>query len=367
MTMTRAAVLAVILIALPALGAKKEGRAPAPVPVLAAVASARPMADIVGAVGAVEPIESVTVRPQVTGVVTEIGFKEGQDVRAGQLLFQIDPRPLQAALAAAEAQLARNRAEAENARVQADRYSRLVEQDFVTKEQAEDARTSAAAFEAAVRADEAAVEQARLNLAYASVKAPIGGRTGRILVTRGNVARANDAPLVVINQLRPIRVTFAVPGGRLDAVRRHHAAGDLEVRVRPSRDGEGSSLTGRLSFVDNTVDPATGTVTLKAEFPNADDLLWPGQFVDVELVLAVDPAALTVPASAVVTSQEGPFVYVIGAEQTVEKRLVKVGRTGGGFTEIQGGIAAGETVVTDGQLRLVPGAAVVVKPGLDVK
>jgi multidrug efflux system membrane fusion protein len=369
MTMTRSRVLALaaILLALPALGAKKEGRAPAPVPVLAAAVTARPMADTVGAVGAVEPIESVAVRAQITGVVTEVGFKEGQDVRAGQLLFQIDPRPLQAALAATEAQLARNRAEAENARVQADRYARLVEQDFVTKEQAEEARTRAAALEAAVRADEAAVEQARLNLAYASVKAPIAGRTGSILVTRGNVARANDAPLVLINQLRPIRVTFAVPGGRLDEIRRHHAAGDLEVRVRPSREGEEPLLIGRLSFIDNAVDPTTGTVALKAEFPNADDRLWPGQFADVELVLSIDPAALTVPASAVVASQEGPFVYVIGAENKVEKRLVKVGRTAGGFTALTGGVAAGENVVTDGQLRLVPGAVVEIKPGLGVR
>ncbi len=364
MTGTRVLALAAILLALPALGAKKEGRPPAAVPVLAAVAASRPMADVVNAVGAVEPIESVTVRAQVTGVVTEIGFKEGQDVRAGQLLFQIDPRPLRAALAAAEAQLARNQAEAQNARVQADRYARLVEQDFVTREQAEEARTRAEALEAAMRADEAAVEQARLNLAYASVKAPIAGRTGSILVTRGNVARANESPLVVINQLRPIRATFAVPGQRLDEVRRHHAAGDLEVRVRPSRGGEEPALTGRLSFVDNTVDPATGTVTLKAEFPNADDRLWPGQFADVELVLAVDPAALTVPASAVVNSQEGPFVYVIGAGNKVEKRPVKVGRNAGGYAEVLDGVAAGETVVTDGQLRLVPGAVVEIKPEL---
>jgi membrane fusion protein, multidrug efflux system len=364
MTRTRVLALAALLLALPAAGAKKEARAPAPVPVLAAAASTRPMADTVGAVGAVEPIETVEVRAQITGVVTEVGFKEGQDVRAGQLLFQIDPRPLQAELAAAEAQLASNRAEALNAGVQADRYARLVEQDFVTKEQAEEARTRAASLAAAVQAGEAAVEQARLNLAYASVKAPIAGRTGSLLVTRGNVVKANETPLVVINQLRPIRVNFAVPGARLDEVRRHQAAGDLEVRVRPSRDGAEAPLTGRLSFVDNAVNAATGTVALKAEFPNGDDRLWPGQFADVELVLSVDPAALTVPASAVVNSQEGTFVYVIGADKKVEKRLVKAGSTIDGFTVVSSGIAAGENVVTDGQLRLVPGAVVEIKPGL---
>ncbi len=221
-----------------------------------------------------------------------------------------------------------------------------------------------------MRADEAAVEQARLNLAYASVKAPIAGRTGSILVTRGNVARANDAPLVVINQLRPIRVRFAVPGGRLDEIRRHHAAGDLEVRVRPSRGGNGTEppLTGRLSFVDNAVEPPPAPSRLKAEFANADDRLWPGQFVDVELVLAVDPAALTVPASAVVTSQEGPFVYLHRSPRSkVDKRLVEVGRTADGVTVITGGIVAGDSVVTDGQLRLVPGATVEVKPGLGAR
>jgi membrane fusion protein, multidrug efflux system len=366
-TRSRTLVLAALVLALPSLAAKKEPRAPAPVPVLAAAAATRSMASTLGAVGAVEPIETVTVRAQITGVVTQIGFKEGQDVRAGQLLFQIDPRPLQASLAAAQAELARNQAEAENARVQADRYARLVEQDFVTKEQAEEARTRAASLAAAVAADEAAVEQARLDLAYASVKAPISGRTGSILVTRGNVARANETSLVVINQLQPIRVNFAVPGARLDEIRRHHAAGDLEVRVNPARGGEEPALTGRLSFVDNAVAPATGTVVLKAEFPNTDDRLWPGQFVDVELVLSIDPAALAVPASAVVTSQEGPFVYVVGADKKVEKRLVTVGRTTDGFTQIAAGIVAGDTVVTDGQLRLVPGATVEIKPGLGPK
>lgn len=367
MMRSRVLLVAALVLALPAVGAKKEPRAPAPVPVLAATATPRTMAQTVGAVGTVEPIESVAVRPQVTGVITDVGFREGQDVRAGQVLFQIDPRPLQAALAAAEAQLARDRAQAENARVQADRYARLVDQGFVTQEQAEDARTSAASFEAAARADEAAVEQARLNLAYASVKAPIAGRTGRLLITRGNVARANDAALVVINQLRPIRVSFTVPGSRLDDVRRRQAQGALEVRVRPSRAAEEPPLLGELSFVDNAVDAGTGTVVLKAEFPNEDDRLWPGQFVDVELVLAVDADALTVPAGAVVTSQEGPFVYVVGAEKKVEKRLVEVGHTAGGFTVIARGIAGGETVVVDGQLRLVPGATVDIKPGLGTK
>lgn len=358
---TRGTVLALVGtgLALACGGAKKSARPP--VPVVAAAASERAVPLTLGAVGTVEPIESVAVKAQVGGVITRVGFREGDEVRAGQLLFQIDPRPLAAALAAAEAQLARNRAEAENARVQAERYDRLVARDFVTREQRDEAATRAAALAAAVRADEAAVEQARLNLAYASVTAPIAGRTGSILVKMGNVVRANEAELVVINQLRPIRVAFAVAGERLPAIRRHSAAGELPVRVQPSRAGDEPSLAGRLTFVDNAVAPGTGTVTLKAEFANDEGRLWPGQFVDVELELAVEPSALTVPAGAVVTGQEGPFVFVIGGDGKVAKRPVQVARTVDGLTVIAAGLSAGERVVTDGQLRLQPGDAVQVK------
>ncbi|HOX24337.1 MAG TPA: efflux RND transporter periplasmic adaptor subunit [Candidatus Krumholzibacteria bacterium] len=356
--------LAVLALAAPGTAAPREGRSSAPVPVLAAQVTARPMPLVIAAVGTVEPIESVAVRAQVTGVITEVAFREGEEVQKGQRLFQIDPRPLEAALAGAEAQLAQDRAEADNARVQAERYDRLVERDFVTKEQAEEARTRVAALDAAVRADEAAVEQARLNLAYASVKAPIAGRTGAVLVRQGNLARAADAPLVVINQLRPIRVRFAIPGDRLGEVLDHRAAGDLQVTVRPSRDDGEPPLEGRVVFVDNAVDAGTGTIMLKAEFANDRERLWPGQFVAAELALTVEPTALTVPAGAVVTSQEGPFVFVIGGDGKVEKRVVQVSRTVNGTTVLAGGVAAGETVVTDGQLRLVPGATVEIKAGL---
>lgn len=358
---TRGTVLALVGtgLALACGGAKKSARPP--VPVVAAVAAERAVPLTLGAVGTVEPIESVAVKAQVGGVITRVGFREGDEVRAGQLLFQIDPRPLAAALAAAEAQLARDRAEAENARVQAERYDRLVARDFVTREQRDAAATRAASLAAAVRADEAAVEQARLNLAYASVTAPIAGRTGSVLVKMGNVARANEATLVVINQLRPIRVAFAVAGERLPEIRRHAAAGELPVRVQPSRAGDEPPLAGRLTFVDNAVAPGSGTVTLKAEFANDDGRLWPGQFVDVELELAVEPAALTVPAGAIVTGQEGPFVFVIDGDGKAAKRPVRVARTAGDLAVIAAGLSAGERVVTDGQLRLQPGDAVQVK------
>jgi len=350
------------LLAFGATGARPVPKAP-PVPVVTAAVTAQPVPLLLGAVGTVEPIESVAVRPQVGGVITAVAFTEGADVAAGQPLFRIDPRPLQAALAAAQAQLARDEAQAANADAQAARYEKLVAKDYVTREQADAVRTQADVFRAAVQADRAAVEEAKLNLAYATVSSPVAGRTGSILVKKGNVVTASGEPLVVVNQLRPIRVSFAVSGGQLPLVRKYAAGGALAVRARPSSAGVGDEATGRLVFVDNAVDAVTGTVTLKAEFANDDAALWPGQFVDVDLVLAVEPAALTVPAAAVVTGQEGPFVFVVGADQRVEKRPVKVNRTVDGRTVVDSGLKDGETVVTDGQMRLVPGATVEVQPG----
>ncbi len=353
--------LLAVALALAVQGARPAAKAP-PVPVVTGLVKTQPVPLLLGAVGAVEPIESVAVRPQVGGVITSVAFAEGADVAAGQPLFRIDPRPLEAALEAARAQLARDEAQAANADAQAARYEKLVAKDYVTREQADAARTQADVFRAAVQADRAALEQARLNLAYATVSSPVAGRTGSILVKKGNVVTANGGPLVVVNQLRPIRVGFAVSGGQLPLVRRYAAGAALEVRARPSSGGEGDEATGRLVFVDNAVDPATGTVTLKAEFPNDDGALWPGQFVAVDLVLATEPAALTVPAAAVVIGQEGPFVYVVGADGKVEKRPVRVDRTIDGLTVVEGGLSDGETVVVDGQLRLVPGAVVDARP-----
>jgi len=354
--------LLVAALALAGTGAKPAAKAP-PVPVVTGVVRVQPAPLLLDAVGTVEPIESVAVRPQVSGVITRVAFTEGADVGAGQPLFQIDPRPLQAALAAAQAQLARDEAQAAYAAAQAARYERLVAKNYVTREQFDAAGTQADVFRAATQADRAAVEQAKLNLAYATVSSPVAGRTGSILVKKGNVVAPNGAPLVVVNQLSPIHVGFAVPGDQLSLVRKYAAGGALAVRARSSRDGAGDELTGRLVFIDNTVDSGSGTVTLKAEFPNGDGALWPGQFVDVALVLTVEPAALTVPAVAVVTGREGPFVFVVGADGRAEKRAVKVNRTIDGLSVVTGDLSDGETVVTDGQMRLVPGAIVDVKPG----
>jgi multidrug efflux system membrane fusion protein len=348
----------------PGTGKPAAGGRGGPAPVVTAPVKVQPMPVLAAAVGTVEPIESVSVRPQVGGVVTEVAFTEGQDVRAGQVLYRLDARPLQAALDAAQAQLARDQAQAANARAQAERYARLVEKDYVTREQADAAGTQAAVYAAAVAADEAAVRQAKLNLAYATVTSPVAGRAGAALVKKGNVVAAGGGPLVVVNQLDPIRVAFALPGGRLGELRRHHATAPLVVRARPSGAAAGESATGKLVFIDNAVGASTGTVALKAEFANADLQLWPGQFVDVEVELAIEPAAVTVPAAAVVTGQAGAFVFVVDGEGKAQRRPVTVRRTIGGQSVVEGELADGEPVIVDGQIRVVPGAAVQVKgPG----
>lgn len=343
---------------------KEKARQMPPTTVSAAAAAVQSQPLSLKAVGMVEPIESVAVRPQAGGVITRVHFSEGQAVRAGQPLFTIDPRPYQAALHAALAQLARDSSQAVYTTMQARRYEDLSAKDFVTRDQYEQARTQAEMLQAALRVDQAAVEQARLNLGYTAVTAPISGRTGALLVKYGNVVSANGASLVVINQMSPIRVSFTIPGTDLPRVQYWAAKGSLEVHVSPARNGsEEDHLKGRLSFLDNTVDATTGTVTLKAEFANAEEKLWPGQFVDVELVLTIEPAALTVPFSAVVTGQDGTFTYVISAENKAEKRMVKVNRILGDQVVLDDGIKPGEMVVTDGQVKLMPGARVTVRGG----
>lgn len=341
---------------------KEKARQMPPAPVSTAEVVVQPQPLALKVVGLVEPIESVSVRPQAGGVITGVYFTEGQEVRAGQLLFRIDPRPYQAALHAAEAQLARDSSQAVYTAMQAQRYADLSEKDFVTREQYEQAKTQAAMLMSALKVGQAAIEQARLNLGYTSVTAPISGRSGALLVKRGNVVSANGPALVVINQIHPIRVSFAIPGTELPLVQSWAAKGSLQVHVTPARGGSGSDrLSGRLTFLDNAVDAATGTVALKAEFANEEDLLWPGQFVDVELVLTIEKEALTVPAVAVVTGQDGTFVYVVTADKKAEKRPVQVNRTLGETIVLDGGVKAGEVVVTDGQVKLVPGARVEIR------
>lgn len=336
---------------------------PPPVPVTVAPVERRPVPFELLATGSVEPLQTVAVQPQVSGPIMRIAFREGQDVTRGQVLFQIDPRPFQAALARAEAILRRDRAQAENAEQEANRYAGLAEQEYVTAQQYDQARTTAAAAAATLAASEAAVAEARLNLQYATVRAPIAGRTGSLRVREGNLVRASDPqPLVTINQIRPILVRFAVPAGNLPLIQRHRGAG-VVVHAEPV--GGGLVRDGALTFVDNAVDTTTGTILLKGTFENADGVLWPGEFVNVRLQLYVDESALTVPARAVVSGQQGSFVFVIEPDSSAATRAVRVDRTAGELAVVSGELEPGDRVVTDGQLRLRPGSKVQVKAAAD--
>ncbi len=347
------------LSAAAACGKARPREAP-PVPVSAATVERRAVPFTIEAPGTVEPLQTVAVQAQVEGVLQRVNFREGDDVRQGQVLFEIDPRPYRAALAQAEAVLARDQAQLANARADVKRFEALVEKEYVTPQQFEQAKTTAASLEATVAADRAAVETARLNLQYATIRAPISGRAGALLVRPGNLVRANGGtPLVVINQIRPILVRFAVPAPHLPEIQRYRARGPLPVRARPA--GGGPESEGTLAFVDNAVDSATGTILLKAQFPNQDAALWPGEFVSVSLQLYVEPDALVVPTAAVLNGQQGAYVYVVKPDQTTEVRDVRVARPAGDVTVLAGGVEPGERVVTEGQLRLTAGAKVQIK------
>jgi multidrug efflux system membrane fusion protein len=335
-------------------------QAPAvPVTVAAAVSKAMPLEAAV--VGTVEAYATVSVRAQITGELNTVNFQQGDDVVAGQELFMLDRRPLEGALQQAQATLERDTAQAANAKAIMQRYDQLVERGIVAREQRDNARTSVAALEATLASDRAAVENAKVQLQYATIRAPISGRTGALMVNAGNLVRANDqAPLVVINQLTPIYVSFALPEPLLPDLRRYMARGALRVEARPSS-GESHLAVGTITFIDNAVDQTTGTIKVKGTFPNADRQLWPGQFVNVVVRLMTEAAATVVPTLAVQTGPDGSFVYLVKADQTVELRPVAVARVAGDETVIKEGVVPGDTIVTDGHLRLIPGSRISVR------
>lgn len=386
------------------------------VPVGVATAEQKMVPLQVGTVGNVQAYTTVGVKSQIAGQITKVHFTEGREVKRGDLLITIDPRPFEAALRQNEANLARDaaqvrqaeaavgqrqadvtqalanlerdQAQVENARVQEQRYRDLVAKDFIAREQYDQVRTNLATLQAVVQADRAAVdnaraavraaeaavenaqaaikgneamrEAARLQLAYTTIHAPIDGRTGNLLVQPGNVVKTGEeTPLVVIAQVQPIHVSFSVPEHQLAAINTYRGQGTLKVEARV--DGGKRTAAGTLTFVNNTVDPTTGTIQLKATFPNADNALWPGQFVEVVLLLTTE-RAVVVPSEAVQPGQQGTFVFVVKPDLTVEARRVKVGRRLAREVVIDEGLKAGERIVTDGQLRLVPGARVEIKP-----
>jgi len=353
---------AVVLGSIVAVGACSKPPAqqvpPVPVKIAAAQQIAAPLT--IEANGSVEPLQTVTVAAQVGGTIDSVEFREGEDVKAGQVLFRLDPRPFEAALRQAEAAQARDEATADNAKRDADRYKSLVEKDYVTKSQADQAISAAASAAATALASRAAVDNAKLNLGYATILAPISGRTGRLLIRRGNLVRANTDALVVINQLRPILVRFPVVQHDFPALQRRYARGDVPVRVVTADSGRVDE-TGSLAFLDNAVDSLTGTVTAKARFANQSNGLWPGEYVRVSVELSVEPNALAIPTRAVLAAQEGNYVFVVGNDRVAKVRPISVGRAVGEFTTIDKGIALGEQVVIDGQSRLTPNALVDVK------
>ena len=398
--------------------AKTPSTVPA-VPVAASAAVSKPVPVQVRANGTVQAMASVTVMSQVDGQIARTHFSEGQDVKTGDLLFTLDQRPFEAALSQAQANLARDTAQLqqaeaalaqsvaaekqaqanlardtaqqENANVQVRRYQGLIQDGAISKEQYDQVRTAALAMDATIQADQAAVsnasaairaaqattqtiratiqadqalvENARIQLGYTVIRSPMDGRTGSRLVHVGSAVKARDSnsPLVVINQIHPINVAFSVPEQYLADIRKYRAAGSIRVEALiPGQ--EGDPVQGDLAFVNNTVDPSTGTIQLKGTFPNADNRLWPGQFLNVRLTLTTRPDAVVIPSQAIQTGQQGPYVFVVKADQTVEARPIAPGGVLENETVVELGLTAGEQVVTDGQIRLIPGARVEIRP-----
>ncbi len=357
-----AAIILLLCSLVPALSACGN-RKPAPprtVPVAAAAVTQQDVPVQIRTIGNGEAINSVSVKALVAGEVTAVHFKEGQDVGKGDLLFQIDPRPYEAALKQAEATLARDMAQAKNAEEDAKRYALLAAKDYVPKSQYDQFRANADALAALVEADRANVENSRLQLAYCTIRSPIDGRVGSVLINKGNVIKANDLVMVTINQMAPIYVAFAVPEQNLAEIKKYMAGGKLKIDAIIPGD-EQRPAQGLLTFINNAVDATTGTIQLKGTFENGDRRLWPGQFVNVALTLATQRNSVLVPSPALQTGQQGQYVFVIKPDSTVEARPVTATRTYNEYAVVDSGLAPGETVVTDGQLQLVPGTKVEIK------
>lgn len=340
--------------------ASSAGKSAAAAPVVVATVEQRDVPVEIRAIATVEAFTTVAVRSRVAGELQKVHIAPGQDVKNGDLLFEIDPRPYQAALHEAQANLEKDAATAKNAQIDADRMAGLLRDNVATREEADKAHFSAEAAQATVRADQAAVETAKLQVEYTTIRSTVDGRAGQIITQQGNVIKADDTALLTINQLRPIYVTFAIPEQDLEQVRKFNQPAQLDVDVIIPPDEERSE-SGKLSFIDNQVAVDTGTIRLKATFANADHRLWPGQFVQAVLKLAVEPNMAVIPTRAVQNGQQGLFAFVVKDDMTVEMRPVKIRRERGDESIVESGLKPGERIVTEGQLRLVPGAKISIK------
>lgn len=310
-------------------------------------------------IGTTESLSTVIVRPQVSGIIADSPLVEGKEVRAGDVLVKLGARPFQAALSEAEARLESSRVRENDARRALTQLEAALQGRAVSERERDKAQADVDASAADVRMNEASVETARLRLAYCEIRSPLTGRAGTVWMKEGNVVKENETQIVQVSQIEPIGVSFAVPEQHLSMMRALQSAGPLSVEALPNGDS-GKPVTGALAFIDNQVDPTTGTIRVRAEFTNSDRRLWPGQFVRVTLRLTVEHDVVVVPAPAVQTGQKGMFVFVV-KDGTAEMREVRVSRSADGFTAIASGVDAGEQVVTDGQLRLLPGSRVQVK------
>ena len=355
-----AVIAVVVLIAFQATrGSRADPQKNAPaVPVTTAPVLLKTVPVRLYAIGNVEAYTSVAVKARVDGQLVSVHFKEGDEVRQGSVLFEIDARPFAAALRQSQANLLKDKALLDRANEQEKRYKDLLAKNFISADAYEQVRTNAETAAATVAADEAAIESARLSLEYCTIRSPITGQAGRIQIQQGNLIKANDAgPLVTLNQIVPAYVSFSVPEQNIADVRKHQADGDLKVQAAFPNAAH-SPTGGRLSFLDNTADTTTGTIKLKAEFPNTDKALWPGQFVNVVLTLFDQKDAVVTPSAAVQNGPSGQYVFVVKPDMTVELRNIKISRAEGDDTVVASGLQAGDQVVTVGQLRLAPGSRV---------
>jgi multidrug efflux system membrane fusion protein len=345
----------------------EKGRRERTVPVTVSAATLKTMPVELAAIGNAEAFSNVAVKSRIGGELKQVHFQEGQEVRQGDLLFTIDPLPYEAALKQTQANLARTAALAKKAEEDLKRYQDLIQKEYISREQYDQAKANAEALTAALKADQAAVENARLNLTYCSLYAPMTGIAGSLQVFRGAQIKPNDdKPMVTVNQIQPIYVTFAVPEQFLNQIKKYSREGSLKVRVA-NQNGEAFQEEGTLAFIDNTVDQTTGTIRLKGRFANQDRKLWPGQYLRVTLTLTAEPNVLVIPAQAIQTGLAGQYVFVARPDLTVESRAVEVGRTYDGQVVIAKGLQAGEQIVTDGQFQLVPGAKIQIKKGIEMK